>query len=260
MNKSIGGSIFVRNAVEWDYCVKEAVLSLVPFCDEVVVGDASSTDGTLDILKELEAQHSNVRVVEGLDWNCAPDNKRLSILANEVKNKLNTDWHFMLQADEVVHEDSIPAIKELANNQRNISGAFVRRWNLWDNFDQYVKLTSRCRPCGDCIIRLSERRWDAVGDAEGLLCKELNKDMSDKIFIFHYGFLRNNMVNKVLDTLSWFFENGGPDPLYVQMKENGGEFKSEMVIPKTELANLPMPHPEVMAQWIADRRNREIRR
>jgi glycosyltransferase involved in cell wall biosynthesis len=253
--KTIGGSIFVRNAVEWDYCIKEAVLSLVPFCDEVIVGDAQSTDGTLDILKEIARNHANVRVLENLPWECAKDNARLSILANMVKNELKTDWHFMLQADEVVHESSIPSIWAFVEAV-NDKGAFVRRWNLWDNFDQYVDLNSKYRPVGDRIIRLGELKYDAVGDAEGLGIPRW-EDMTSRIFIFHYGFMRNNLINKVLDTLTWFFEGGGPDPRYVEMKKEG-KFKSDM-IPKSELVDLPMPHPAVMTEWIAARRNREVR-
>lgn len=254
--KTIGGSVFVRNAVEWDYCIKEAVLSLVPFCDEVIVGDAQSNDGTLDILKELERTTPNVRILENLPWECAKDNARLSMLANMVKTELKTDWHFMIQADEAVHEDSIPAIKDFID-KTNYSGAFVRRWNLWDNFNQYVALHSKNRPCGDSIVRLGEIQLEAVGDAEGLWCNEC-ADLTDRIFIFHYGFLRNNLINKVLDTLSWFF-NGSLDPRYVKMKEEGNIFNSEAVIPKSELVDLPMSHPAIMQEWIAGRRNREIR-
>jgi len=257
--KTIGGSIFVRNAVEWDYCIKEAVLSLVPFCDEVIVGDAQSTDGTLDILKEIESNEANVRVLENLPWECAKDNARLRLLANMVKNELKTDWHFMLQADEAVHESSIPAIYDLADNTKGITGALVRRWNLWDNFEQYVGLTSKFRPCGDCIIRLGELQWDAIGDAEGLYCKGPWEDMTGKIFIFHYGFLRNNLINKVLDTQSWFFEDKNIDARYVEMHKEGNVFQSEKVIPKSELVDLPMPHPAIMSEWIAARRNRKTR-
>jgi glycosyltransferase involved in cell wall biosynthesis len=254
--KTIGGSLFVRNAVEWDYCIKEAVMSLVPFCDEVIVGDAQSTDGTLDILKEIERNEPNVRVLENLPWECAKDNARLRLLANMVKSELNTDWHFMLQADEVVHESSIPQIWAFADAVKE-KGALIRRWNLWDNFDQYVGLTSKFRPVGDRIIRLGELKYDAIGDAEGLGIP-VWEDMTNKIFIFHYGFMRNNLVNKVLDTLTWFFEGGEPDQRYVEMQKKG-TFKSELVIPKSELVDLPMPHPAVMSEWIEKRRTRATR-
>ena len=62
--KSLGGSLFVRNAIKYDYCIEEAVLSLVPICDEITIGDAGSDDGTLDVLRKLESDHNNIKVIE----------------------------------------------------------------------------------------------------------------------------------------------------------------------------------------------------
>lgn len=52
MNK-LGGSIFIHNAIEFDYCLEASVSSLAALCDEVVLLDASSTDGTTDLCLQL---------------------------------------------------------------------------------------------------------------------------------------------------------------------------------------------------------------
>ena len=50
MGKTLGGSLFVRNAIQYDYCVEEAIESLAACCDEVFVLDCQSDDGTTEKL------------------------------------------------------------------------------------------------------------------------------------------------------------------------------------------------------------------
>ncbi len=54
------GFSFVRNALENDYPVVEAVRSVLPLCDEFQLVVADSTDGTLDY---LEVELDDPRVV-----------------------------------------------------------------------------------------------------------------------------------------------------------------------------------------------------
>src|SRR5208282_5743966 len=109
---SLGGSIFVRNAIKYDYCVEASILSILPVCDPVVVLDCQSDDGTTELLRDLASKHPQIQLTENVLWECAPNYQRLSMLANQAIAKLNTDWHFMIQADEVLHENSIPYIRQ----------------------------------------------------------------------------------------------------------------------------------------------------
>jgi hypothetical protein len=43
----ISGFTFVRNAIKYDYPIVEAVRSILPLCDEVVVAVGDSDDDTL---------------------------------------------------------------------------------------------------------------------------------------------------------------------------------------------------------------------
>jgi len=256
---SIGGSLFVHNAVEFDYCIREAVASLVPFCDEIVILDAQSTDDTLIILREIESKHDQVRVIEGANWECADDKTRLPMLANEAKSYLNTDWHFMLQADEVIHESSIPAILEFARIGEYDS-CTVTRLNLWGDFDTYIRPGSAAQPCSWQVVRYGRLNLDAYGDAESFMHGyKHSEDLINEITIFHYGFLRNNMCNKVISMQSWFWGKGAqPDERYVKMREQG-RFDPYSITSKSELIPIPMPHPKVMGKWIWERTHREVR-
>ena len=255
---SLGGSIFVRNAVKFDYCIREAVESLVPLCDEVVVLDCQSEDDTMDILQELEAKHGNVRVYDGGEWECAPNFERLALLANQAKEFLRTKWHFMLQADEVLHEDSYPRVREaLALAGPGNKTWMVKRFNLYPDFDHYVKENSKRKPCNDYPLRLGRRDIPAVGDAEGLFLVGFNPKWRDLIHIFHYGYVRRRdlILDKAIDMQSWFHgPNSQPDPRCVEMKKTTGFFRPEEIIPMSECKPLTMSHPKVALEWVQERR------
>lgn len=246
---SLGGSIFIRNAIDLDYCIKEAALSLIPICDEVVIGDAQSTDGTLDILRQLEREHSNVKVIEGLDWECANNYEKLSMLANQVKGNLKTDWHFMLQADEIIHEESYDTIK-LAIERSNMESFMCKRYNLYGSVDRYIgfDVAQDVKPCSDEIIRLAKTRHNAYSDAESLQVPSCNTEYTEAIKIFHYGMVRDRkkILDKVISMQSWFWgPNGIPDKRITDMKENNEEFRPWECKNIEDTTELTIKHPKV---------------
>jgi hypothetical protein len=256
---TLGGSIFAHDAVRFDFCLREAIDSLCALCDHVVALDCESTDETLDLMHECAAKHSNLEVHDSGVWECAQDKERLRLLATQAKDLLppECDWHFMLQADEVVHEASFPVIRE-AIAREDATAYQCRRLNLWGDYDHYVRLDSSMRPCGDMICRLGLRRFDAYGDAEALdAFREASRDLTDRIVIFHYGLVRDPaiMCDKCIEMQSWFFgPDGRPDPRIVAAKAEHGMFRPFDIIPPSELARIPMGHPVFMHEWLAERR------
>ena len=49
----VSGFTFVRNAIKYDYPIVEAVESILPLCDEVVVAVGRSEDDTLDLVRSI---------------------------------------------------------------------------------------------------------------------------------------------------------------------------------------------------------------
>jgi glycosyltransferase involved in cell wall biosynthesis len=256
---TLGGSEFVHNAIEYDYCIKESLSSLCAVCDDVVVLDAESTDGTLDLLHDLAKERKNLRVISGGKWNCAENYHRLAKLANIAKSFLKTPWHFMLQADEVLHESSFPYIRK-AIAQEGYKTYRVRRFNLCSDLNHCFKvhdMPHERKPCNDAVFRLSVHEAMALGDAESLDdMQSFSNEYVDKIVIFHYGIVRRdfNFLNKCIDMQSWF---GGqfsqPDHRIVEMKKTHGRYDWEKINPREHLQPTPMPHPIFSQQWAAER-------
>jgi len=253
----LGGSLFVHNGLKYDYCLKEAVESLLDLCDEVVILDAESDDGTLDFLHKMAKEHSNLKVYDHGKWECASDWNRLRLLANETKNILNTEWHFMLQADEVIHENSFDAIRKAISDSQKHDTFWGYRINVFKDFDHYIAFNSKTKPCGDKIIRLGKTYIDAIGDAESLsLTHHSNKYLS-KIIMFHYGIIRKPdiMLDKYISMQSWFFDHGKIDPRILEMKKTDGIFKPEKIIEGITLDKLKWTHPKYAEEWVKERRH-----
>lgn len=263
-NPTLGGSMFIHNAVQFDYCVAEALDSLCAICDQVVVVDAQSDDGTIDVLRTVKARQPKLKVIEGANWNCSEKFDRLRILADIAKSNLKTDWHFMLQADEVIHENSFPWIRRAIKHPTNRS-YMIRRMNLWGDCNHYLRydLPQEHKPVSDEVIRLATIENPAFGDAETLQCDpRFTAREVDKITIFHYGFVRRdaNMIDKTLSMQSWFWGPGSqPDHRVVEMsKKEEKRFEWEVMKTKEMLAPIPMSHPMFSKAW-AEERQKEKR-
>lgn len=253
---TLGGSIFVRDAIRLDYCVEAAIESLVPVCDQIVVMDCQSTDGTLELLRRIAVQHHNVKIVDGQPWEVGTHYDRLVIHANAARERLSTRWHFMLQADEVLHEVSYPAIRDAVANDGWGHGTFkVRRINLYGDPGRYVRFTSGMKPCSDEPTRLGLSDVPAIGDAESLV--EANgtcRLLLGHVTIFHYGFVRRGaaLIDKTIEMQSWFHgPHGTPDARVVAMKNAGTGFVPSAIMPDSELAPIPIRHPVAARSWLA---------
>lgn len=260
MAQTLGGSIFVRNAIRFGYCLTEALDSLYALCDEISVLECGSDDGTAELLSKwvLSKGTSKTIIVEyGHPWEVTGDYSRLAVLANIARSRLTTSWHFMLQADEVIHESSFPLIRQLIEGRA--SGYYCRRLNLFRSPDVHVRLDSNKKPCGDVVCRLARTNFPALLDAESLAVDaDLNRAHVDKIVIFHYGYVREGelLIAKAMDMLSWFF---GPhstvDARIVKMRNEGNVFRPEVYFSESDVCPIPIPHP-VFSKALAARLRR----
>ena len=49
----ISGFTFIKDAIIYDYPIVEAINSILPICDEVVVAVGKSNDETLELIKTI---------------------------------------------------------------------------------------------------------------------------------------------------------------------------------------------------------------
>ncbi|MEZ5059649.1 MAG: glycosyltransferase family 2 protein, partial [Saprospiraceae bacterium] len=58
----VAGFTFIRNAVEYEYPVVEAIRSILPICDEFVVAVGNSKDETLQLIKDIN--DPKIKIIE----------------------------------------------------------------------------------------------------------------------------------------------------------------------------------------------------
>ena len=258
---TLGGSLFVRNAIQYDYCVKEAVASLAALCDEVFILDCQSDDGTTQMLGDYISENfSNVKYQTNGDWNCGKDYKKLATLANACIKHLNTDWHFMLQADEVIHEDSFETIRKIINENKKVGRQTfaVRRFNLFGTVDHHIRFDLPQKPCSDQPVRIGTKGTKAKGDAESLEWTNIDKSHINEILIYHYGYVRHDVQNiqKAVDMQSWFWGPGREnqvDGRLLTMRETG-KWEPYKLLAESSVTPIPKPHPRFSKAWADERR------
>ncbi|MEP6763294.1 MAG: glycosyltransferase family 2 protein [Gemmatimonadaceae bacterium] len=107
---TISGFMVVRNAVLMKYPVVEAIKSILPVVDEFVVAVGAGDDNTRDLVAAIDS--SKIRIVDTV-WDRSR-NRGGHILAEKTNEALalcRGTWCFYLQADEIVHERDLPAIR-----------------------------------------------------------------------------------------------------------------------------------------------------
>lgn len=130
-----------KNASKLYYPMKEAITSILPIVDEFVValGDCDEDDQTG---KEIESIGSDkIRIIH-TKWDIdkydrGTENAHQTDIAKE---HCTGDWLFYLQADEVIHEKYLDAIKSASEkfvDDPKVEGFLLKYLHFWADFDHY---------------------------------------------------------------------------------------------------------------------------
>ena len=111
---TISGYTTTLNCIRQNYPFKASIESLLGFCDQVVVVDGGSDDGTIEALNEIAASDDRVIVhVQERDW----ESKRFAVfdgLQKALARALCTgEFCWQQDSDEVVHENDYKKVKDL---------------------------------------------------------------------------------------------------------------------------------------------------
>lgn len=240
---SIGGYTVVRNGIALDYCFREAIASL-SWCDEVVVCDSDSTDGTSDALDDIASQNPNVHIVNW-PWP-APVGQSgawFEDWLNVARSHLSTDYQVALDADEVLDPACVPLIQAAARQEWTLA---CTRLNFWQD---HRHLLTPGQVCGAAVVRCAPTHYYMLTDAGPFHGPDdlWKASRPSAVRIFHYGFLRGNdaMVAKIR-TMAIAYD-GNLDPRVEQAASEGVHWTT--YTPK-DLQPYHGPHPECAHGWL----------
>ncbi len=191
----VTGFTIIRNAIKYDYPVIEAIKSVMPLCDEFLVGVGNSEDGTRELIESINS--SKIRIIDTI-WD---DSKRegglvLSIETNKVFDAISsdTDWCFYIQSDECIHENDLDVIRQSMVkycHDDKVQGLLFKYKHFYGHYS-YVGVGRRWYSHEIRIIK-NDKRIRSYKDAQGFRTvdgKKLNvKPVNASIY--HYGWVKS---------------------------------------------------------------------
>ena len=108
---AISGFMIVKNVIRQGYPFAEAIASSLPVCDEFLISDGYSDDGTFEMLQKIASLNKKVKLSR-TEW----EKKDLTVLAdvsNKLREQCSSDYLFYVQAAEVVHEDNVKMLRAI---------------------------------------------------------------------------------------------------------------------------------------------------
>jgi hypothetical protein len=190
----ISGFTIIKNAVINDYPIVEAILSILPVVDEMVVLIGDSADETKQLIQHIN--HPKIKIFDSV-WDSSLRSGG-SVLAVETNKALqlidkNSTWAFYIQADEVVHEQYLPAIRNACEryaSDKNVEGLLFNYLHFYGTYD-YVGDSRKWYNKEVRIIR-NDLSISSYKDAQGF--RKQNNKLHVKLidaFIFHYGWVKS---------------------------------------------------------------------
>ncbi len=189
----ISGFTIARNVVKYDYPIVEAITSILPLCDEVIVAVGKSEDDTLALIKSINSP--KIKIIETV-WD-ETLRKGGKVLADETNKAFaavskDSDWAFYIQGDEVIHEKYLPTIKqamEKFKDDKNVEGLLFNYTHFYGSYD-YVGDSRRWYRREIRVIK-NDKSISSYLDAQGFR-KEGEKLKVKHIdaFVYHYGWVK----------------------------------------------------------------------
>ena len=164
--------MIVRNTLSQGYPFVEAIAQALPVCDEMLVGDGGSTDGTLEILRRLEQLNPKIRVYVD-PWPGKSFAHDLRWATNTLMQKCKGEYILYIQANEIIHEkswDYLRSIPEIWPEALTFSLPFLLLYRTLRFHEQYRLRMARRLPFIEAIYDA----W-ALGLKKTFMLKELLK-------------------------------------------------------------------------------------
>lgn len=135
----ISGFSLACNAVKLDYPLREALESILPIVDELIVtlAPGDPDDDTRGLLESLH--DPRIQIVEA-EWSRASGPRVYSDLSNLALERCTGDWCLYVQADEVIHEDDHAIIRERCEellDDRRVEAMLFDYLHFFGDYDHY---------------------------------------------------------------------------------------------------------------------------
>lgn len=245
----ISGFTIIRNAVMNDYPIVEAIKSILPVVDEMIILVGDSEDDTLNLMQsindpKIKIHHSvwDPTVRKGGTILAVETNKAFQLIDPE------STWAFYIQGDEVVHEKYHDVIRKACVEYKDdlrVEGLLFKYLHFYGTYD-YV---GDSRTWYDHEVRIirNNKKISSYKDAQGFRIGETKiKVKPINAYVYHYGWVKSpeQMKKKQKNVSKFWIDQENLDEILAQMPDffNYDDFDS--------LEKFSGTHPIVMRERI----------
>ncbi len=247
----VAGFTFIRNAIIYDFPVIEAITSVLPLCDLFVVAVGRSEDDTLGLIRSIPDER--IRIVE-TTWDQGL-NQGGAVYAEETNKAFDAipdgyDWCFYIQADEVLHEKYLDAVRDAMVQWlpvKKVEGLVFTYRHFYGTYG-YTGDSRHWYRREARIIR-NDKTIRSYRDAQGF--RKAGKKINAVLVqaeIYHYGWVRHpKYMQMKIDAVKEFYDGISHDE--AQKKAVTEEFSYSRNY--DSLVSFTGTHPGVMQERIS---------
>ena len=250
----ITGVTIIRNAVKNDYPVVEAINSILPMVDEMIVSIDRGEDSTEQLIRSIASD--KIHIVYS-DWDMSL-RKGGKVYALETDKAIahvsaDTDWIFYIQADEAIHEKYYATILQAAEKYRTndkVLGLLFKYLHFYATYD-YVGDSRKWYNYEVRMIK-NDKRITSYKDAQGFRIGERKLDVVlIDAEVYHYGWVKNpqQMRQKQKDTDRYYLGEAFRENTSTLTTSEVYDFEKNY----DSLRKFTGVHPEVVRQRIAQK-------
>ena len=258
----ISGFSMAKNASKLYYPMRQAIESILPICDEFVValGDSDPDDTTRKEIEDIGSE--KIRIIDTVwDLEKYPRGMENAHQTDIAMKACTGDWLFYVQADEVVHEDFLPTIRQRCQellNDREVEGLLFKYLHFYGDYDHhhpghdwYKDEIRIVRNLPDVHSWISAQSFRRIPNFDGLNYRVTEGTHKLRVarvdaYIYHYGWVRPPSLmqkkNKSLGTI-----HHGKDAMDKDYSSKPVGFDYG---PLGRLSKFQGTHPAVMKNWI----------
>ncbi|MCU0329491.1 MAG: glycosyltransferase family 2 protein [Candidatus Kapabacteria bacterium] len=247
------GFTFIRNAILYDYPIVEAIQSILPLCQSVVVALGDSMDETEALVRSIDPK--KIVVIPTVWDESLRDGGR--VLAEETNKALeavpdDSDWAIYIQGDEVLHEQSLPVLETAMDRYRHdesIDGLLLNYHHFYGSYD-YIGVSPNWYRHEIRVIK-PRRNIYSYRDAQGFRkgAEEKLSVVATEAWIHHYGWVKPpEAMQRKQETFNKYWH----DDDWVEAnipKVTNFDYASHI----RQLARFSGAHPQVMERRVASR-------
>jgi hypothetical protein len=253
----ISGFTIIKNAVVMDYPIVEAIQSILPVVDEMVVLIGDCDDDTEGLIRSIGSD--KIKIHHSVwDPNLRQGGVVLAVETDKAFQLIDpeADWAFYIQADEVIHESGHQAILEACRKYKDDKRVDVLVFpykNFYATYD-YVGDSRRWISKEGRVIK-NDKSISSYRDAQGFRRngQKLNGILVPEACVYHYSWVKSpeqmGIKHKNISKY-WFDDEGLKQHKIQELFDYIGDYDSVEVFTGT--------HPSVMAKRIEEK-NWEIK-